>query len=165
MSTRSSLIIGSLALLLGACGGQNYEDDDLDIVDAPVEQSVEQVGVPASVPDASAVQPSVISAESLAIGNVLGTDGAVSAGKPTYATSDTVYASVPVGGYPAGTEVVIYWFGQNGTSIKQDQKKIDPGARFMNFSLSAEDGMTPGRYTAQVDVGETPAGITDFTVQ
>lgn len=162
-NTRIILTAGALGLLLAACGGQEPEEATI----APVAEQPAPTapGAPPSLPDPGAGQTTVIASDSVAVGHVVGADGAVTAGKAAYGTGDTVYASVPVGGYPPSAEVAIYWFGANGTSVKEERKPIAAGARYMSFPLSAADGMTPGRYTVQVDIADMPVGMADFVVQ
>lgn len=173
MTKKSILIAGALALVLNACSGADHEDDS-DILDAEISQTATPAEGAASdhantnanpSGNGSTAQQVVIAADAVAVGNVVGDNGAVAAGKTAYATTDTVYASVPVGGYPSNSEVAIFWFAENGSSIKDERRPIAVDAKFMNFSLSAADGMAPGRYTAQIDIGETPVGMADFVVK
>jgi hypothetical protein len=166
MSMDRILMAGALGLLLAACGSYESEDDS-DILDAEIVQPAAQAATTAAMqPDAHVDQPTVvIAADAVAVGDVLGAEGAVTADKAAYAVGGTVYASVPVGGYPANAEVAIYWVAENGTSVKEERKPIAAGAKFMSFELSAADGMTAGRYTVQIDIGDIPVGMADFVVR
>ena len=107
----------------------------------------------------------VLANDAVMVGSAVGADGAVSAAKSVYATSDTVHASVPVGGYAPGKEVAMYWFSSKGGSIKDERKPIPAGAKYVNFSLAKADGMEAGTYTAQADIDDNPVGMADFTVK
>jgi len=82
-----------------------------------------------------------------------------------YALNDTLHASAPVSGRPAGTEVKIYWTYQDGTSHKEETKKVESGMKFLTFDFSRANGMKAGGYMVQLDVGGVPAGILDIKVK
>lgn len=156
-----------LAVVVSACGGTG---DDLDPADAAL---LEEGGAtsegeqPVAAPGAQVqvAEEVVLDSNAVAVGSATNPDGAVSAGKATYTVDDTIYASVPVGGYGPGKEVIIYWFSSAGVSVKDERKAIPGGAKFVNFSLSKADGMKPGSYTAQIDIDDTPVGMADFIVK
>lgn len=161
----SLTMAAACVLLLSACGRDPAsEDEDLFTEQAEPAQPAQAAAPAGAVQEPVGVQPTVLRDDALLIGNAVGANGAVNATKPAYTLDDTLYASVPAGGYPSGTEVTIYWFGPGGTSIKEERKAIPAGAGFVNFSLSRADGMTAGQYTAQVDVGDMPVGIVNFSV-
>lgn len=169
MNTRFLLL--PLLLSLAACSGSG---DDMHPDDAALlaqQGSDAAATAPAGAEPAapvtaqeSSVEQVTLANDGVAVGSALGAEGAVANAKPAYAATDTVYASVPVGGY-AAKDVAIYWFASNGTSLKEERKPIPAGAKFVNFSLSQADGMKPGTYTAQADIGDTPVGMADFTVK
>ena len=165
MKSPRLLFIAVLALALAACSGGH---DELNPEDAALLAEGQEAGAGAAALEPvlpQEVEQVVLANDAVMVGSAVGADGAVSAIKPSYAVSDTVYASVPVGGYAPGTEVAIYWFSDKGTSIKNEHKPIPAGAKFVNFSLGKADGMGAGSYTAQVDIGDAPAGLADFTVK
>ncbi len=171
MSTPRFLFSALLILALAACGGGH---DELNAEDAallekeavPAQGSAgKSTDVAASAPVQQAAEQVTLSSNAVALGSALSADGAVSQVKQAYASGDTVYASVPVGGYGTGKEVTIYWFSAKGGSVKSEHKPIPAGAKFVSFSLSKADGMEAGGYTAQVDIGDAPVGMADFTVK
>lgn len=168
MSTPRSLFPALLILALAACGGGH---DELNAEDAALLEGREAADTraaasePTPVTAPQVVQEVVLANDTVMVGSAVGPDGAVSAAKQSYAASDTVYASVPVGGYAPGKEVAIYWFSSKGSSVKDERKPIPAGAKFLNFSLSKADGMEAGSYTAQVDIDDAPVGMADFTVK
>lgn len=168
MRTSRSLFPALLALALVACGGGHEELNAEDAALLEQEAAPAPGEAPAAVapqPTQQAVEQVVLSNDAVMVGNAVNADGAVSQVKQAYASGDTVYASVPVGGYGTGKEVAIYWFSAKGGSVKSEHKPIPAGAKFVSFSLSKADGMEAGGYTAQVDIGDAPVGMADFTVK
>lgn len=168
MNNRILMIATLLALSLGACRGQSDADADLAEVDAAMGEQSTTAAPAAAGPAAPAVpvvQAVQLVENAIAVGSALAPSGAVAAAKPVYATSDTVYVSVPTAGRPAGAEVKIFWFGPSGTAVKEERKAVAAGAQFVNFSLGRADGLVAGAFMAQVDVAGQPLGMADFTVR
>ena len=171
----------SLWLMLGlaACrqGGLDPEDAALlEQGDATTQATPGQsavaaapVAAPSSASSAPAEVPTVAATtlgnDVVMVGSELSAEGKAAAAKPVYALGDTVHASVAVAGRPAGKTVTIYWFDSSGSSVKMESKEIKPGDGFVNFSLGKADGMKAGKFSAQVDIDDVPAGMADFSVQ
>lgn len=162
-----------LAMVLAGCGRDSAsEDDDLFAetpvagqADAPTATQSASPSSPRPSSSAPALEATVLQDGVLAVGSAVGANGAVNAVKASYAIGDTIHASVPTKGHPPGAQVAIYWFYQDGSSKKDEQKVIPAGAEYVSFTLSKADGMVPGQYNAQVDIGDAPVGIVGFTVE
>ena len=171
MSSLRLLFPSLLVVALAACGGGSDEmnAEDAALFDDPTAAAPSGAATAAAAPVAAPVQrvveEVVLANGAVMVGSAVGADGAVSAAKSVYATSDTVHASVPVGGYAPGKEVAMYWFSSKGGSIKDERKPIPAGAKYVNFSLAKADGMEAGTYTAQADIDDNPVGMADFTVK
>lgn len=160
-ATWSTLLSVGLLLALPACNKQGPESA-ADAVD--VEASGEAV---VAEPEALPPPPPLpeASPNAVAVGSALAGNGAVQAPKAGYATSETVYASVPTSGRAQGDTVTVYWTHEDGKVDKQEQKQLDAGVDYVNFAFSGADGMRAGEYNVQADVNNVPVGIADFTVQ
>lgn len=159
----------SLWLLLGlaACRQEGMDPEDAALLEQS-EQPAEQAGgaAQAAAPAAAqVVHAAVLSDNAIAVGSEVSAEGKVVATKPVYGLDDTVHASVPVGGYPAGKTVTIYWFGGDGQSVKSESRQTAGGESFVSFALRQADGMKAGAYSAQVDIEDIPVGMADFKVQ
>lgn len=150
-----------LALALGACGGQS--DPDADVA-AAADQPVLEAPASASTVPAPPLQPVVLAPDAIALGTSVDASGAVAAPKTTFAAGDTVHVSVPTAGRAQGAEVLVYWMGPDGKSLKEERKKIGAG-EFVNFSFGRADGLAAGKFMVQVDVADQPVGMTDFQVR
>lgn len=152
---------------LGGCGEQ--ETSVADAVQAPVADDVVVPSPGADTPPVPAeevgIQPVVVAPETIAVGSALTDDGEVQSAKPVYAVADTVYVSMPTAGHDPGETIQVYWSNAKGMTDKQESKVVVAGEPHANFAFSAADGMAPGIYTVQVDIGDVPVGIVDFRVE
>lgn len=163
------LIACLLAPLFAGCG-KSDEARDLAEIDAAQQGSTSDmapvIGAGASSSSsAPPIEPVEVRADAFAIGTMMNPDGAVSGTKPVYSIGDTLHASVPVAGRPAGTKVKIYWTYQDGTSLKEESKQVDAGAKYLTFDFSKSNGMKAGSYMVQLDIGGMPSGLLDITVK
>lgn len=169
MNKRDLMIATALVLALGACRGESAADADLAEVNASMaqQQSPEAAAPAPAVPVATqpaVAAPVMLSADAVVVGSVVAPNGAMVAPKAVFGAGDTVYASVATAGSAPGAEVVAYWFGADGGSVKQERKPVGPGAEHVSFSLSRADGMKAGSFMVQVDVAGKPVGMADFSV-
>jgi hypothetical protein len=165
--TRLPLACLVLALSLTACSG---EDPDADVMsdDAPgvVQNAPTERSAPAAAPVASmpeTAQPVAVAEDAITLGKSVQDNRVVKAARPQFTVSDTVYAGIPAGSQPPGSEARVYWTYQDGLSHKEETKTL--GSNGAVFSFAQADGMKPGRYSVQIDVGPNPIGIVDFEVR
>lgn len=158
----------SLGMSLSAC----RDDAPVDAGESTATEAPEQLTPPAgpasatsAAAPAQAAMPVTVSADAVTVGKTVGPDGAVTTSVATYSVDDTVYASISTGGRAPLSDVSVYWTYQDGTSHKEERKRIPSGDKYVNFSFSKADGLRPGKYTVQMDVGDVPAGIIDFSVR
>ena len=118
---------------------------------------------PAAARDAGEVGQVTVPADAVAVGSALGQDGRAAAPKSAYTLADTIHATASVGAAGPGSTAHVYWTFENGMTVKEEDKPAT-GA-IVSFSLSAADGMKPGRYNVQIDLDGVPVGIADFVVQ
>ena len=154
----------ALALALFAGCSRDEAPKPAAPVAPPAATTVDPLAEPPPTPEPGEV-PVEVRADAIAAGHVLGPNGAVSEAKSVYAIGDTVYASMPIRGQKAGSEIGVYWTYQDGTTHKEETKPLPPGAQFVNFAFSKSDGMRAGNYNVQIDVDFKPIGIVDFKVK
>jgi hypothetical protein len=156
-----------LVLSLTACSG---EDPDADVMTDDVPDATHNepaaAAAPAAAPVASmpeTVQPVAVAEAAITLGKSVQDNRVVKAARPQFTVSDTVYAGIPAGSQPPGSEARVYWTYQDGLSHKEETKTL--GSDGAVFSFAQADGMKPGRYSVQIDVGPNPVGIVDFEVR
>lgn len=116
-------------------------------------------------PEPEKIIPVEVAADAIAVGTKLQGDVVVRPASNRFATSDTVYASAPVRGKPAGAEAKVYWTYQDGTAHKEEIKKLTGSEQHIAFSFAKADGMKPGKYNVEIDVNMVPIGIVDFEIR
>jgi hypothetical protein len=149
---------------LAACNKQGPEMPQAPADTAPADTAAQ----PAPPPDLSdtgvdKVETVTVRADAIAVGHQVGPNQAVSAAKRAYTTADTIYASLPTKGQPAGAKGYVYWTYQDGRTHKEEAKPVS--GEYLNFQFSQADGMKPGKYNVEIDINDKPVGIVDFTVQ
>lgn len=174
--TPTRLAACAALLVLAAC---NRNPPELDVPaaadagsEAPVADAVPPAnGAPANPGTAASppvrapgdLEQVAVSGDAVAVGSALGADGRASAPKPEYTLDDTIHATVNAGAVKPGATAHVYWTYQDGMTIKEEDKRANGAV--LAFTLSAADGMQPGRYSVQVDLDGVPVGITDFVVR
>lgn len=164
MKSLHSLILITSFGLLAACSEGAPEPATETGVAADAAKQPPSNGAPIVDAPKPEELPTEVLADAIAAGSALGANGAVSAAKTRYGIGETVYASAPAGGHPAGSKFNVYWTYQDGTTHKEESKPLPPAAEYINFQFSSADGMKPGKYNVQIDFDFTPIGITEFTV-
>lgn len=164
---RKLILFTAMVLALSACRNNEAEEDLAeDAAATPAEVSPAAVPEAPQPPLAEQVAQTVVAADAVTVGTSLQGDDVVKAANALFTTADTVYASASVRGKPAGTDVAVYWTFQDGTSHKEESKKIASGdQQVLWFSFGKADGMRPGKYNVQIDVNSAPVGIADFVVK
>lgn len=164
--TRKLLSCMVLGLALAACSG---EDPDADVMNDGAAAKSDAATTPTSPapaapvnPEPEIIKPVTISNDAITIGKSVQDGHVVKAQRAQFSLADTVHAGV-AGGHPAGAEARVYWTYQDGLSHKEETKPLTAEGAVFTFSRS--EGMKPGRYSVQVDVGPTPIGLVDFEVK
>jgi hypothetical protein len=136
------------ALALAACGKQ-------DATPAPDATPPASLPRPASTPAPVATGAAVVTG--VAIGNSLDANGRVGAGSSSFATTDTLIASIststgaPTANVP-GT-LGARWLFEDGQVVQQESKALTfSGPGVTNFQISKPDGWPVGRYTLEVSL-------------
>jgi hypothetical protein len=99
-------------------------------------------------------------------GKSVGADKKVQAPTDTFATGDTIFASVSTEGSAPSAILRARWAYQNGQTVKEDSRSISPtGPAATEFSIQKPGGWPKGSYTVEVSVdGGAPTSKT-FKVQ
>lgn len=121
------------------------------------------VAAPPAAPPVPAPSARVSSIE---LGTAIGADRRVTAPTSTFASSDTIYASVHTEGQPAGTTLSARWTYEDGQLVSENREMLgSPGAANTEFHISKPDGLPAGRYRLEIALNGQPAGARDFEVR
>ncbi len=149
--------LAALVLTLNACGKKE---------DAPKPQVAP---APMSVP-APAPPPVVagVAVGTITLGKAIDTGKKVSQAADSFATKDTIYASVDTTGSGTATLKAKWTFrkGSQETLVKEDKQTITPtGPATSEFHISKPDGWPVGDYQVELFVDDKPANKKTFTVK
>ena len=104
------------------------------------------------------------------IGNAVDADGRVVAGTSTFATGDTITASVMTStGSPTAAATGTLgarWTYQDGQVVNQESKTFQfTGPGVTNFQISKPDGWPVGRYKVEITLDGVVVQTRDFEVR
>ena len=132
---------------------------------------VEPVATPAPVSTPAPVQPAPapmttatgVTVSTVDLGNAVGVDNKIAMPMTSFATKDTITASVATDG--AGGNVSGKWTYQDGQVVNEESKAVAAGPQVTAFSISKPDGFPAGNYKLEVSVNGQVVQSRDFTVQ
>jgi hypothetical protein len=125
--------------------------------------------VPAPAP-APAPQNAVASVTAVDLGSALDADGRVVAGTSTFATNDTITASVltntSVPNAMATGTLGARWTYEDGQVVNQESKTFNfSGQGTTNFQISKPDGWPVGRYKVEISLDGNVVQTREFEVR
>ncbi len=159
--TRNSFHAAIAVVLFGALAlaGCKKNADDSAMTPPPV------VTDPAPMPDTMPTpSPATLSVNSVDLGNAVGADNRVSAPLSTFATADTIHASVATDGASPGS-LTAKWTFQDGQVIDTQDKAIPAGPQITDFSVSKPDGWPVGDYRIELMVNGMVVQTREFEVK
>ena len=151
----SALLISGVALV----GCKKNED-------AAVVAPVVTDPAPMSDPAPMATPASDFAVSSIDLGNSVGADMKVMSPATTFATKDTIHASVATTGNATGANVTGKWLYQDGQTVHEDVKTVNTtGPATHDFSISKPDGFPAGNYKFELWVNGALAQTREFAVK
>lgn len=168
--TSPTLLAAGIALAsafaLAACDDRR---DDAQLDDAANPPPAATAPGPSDMPDArdpdgSMVDPdAAVTVTSVELGNEVGADNRVPAPMATFATSDTVHASVVTDG--SGGTVSTRWTFEDGQVVHTEDKVVPAGEQVTDFMITNPSGWPAGTYTMEVMVDGQRVQTRDFEVR
>ena len=100
------------------------------------------------------------------IGHQVGADGTIAGDQKGnhFTTGQPVFVSFMIGKAPAGTPVMVDWYGPNNQQLANDQKTVSRGESTMAFSSKDTSGWGQGDYHVDVSVGGQKVDAERFSV-
>ena len=116
---------------------------------------------PAPMP-APATTPATVT--SVDLGSAVGADNKVTMAATSFATKDTIHASVATDG--AGGKVNAKWTYQDGQTVNESSQTIAPnGNAVTSFHISKPDGWPTGNYKVEITLDGKSVATKDFSVK
>jgi hypothetical protein len=158
--TRNSIHVAIAAALFGtlALGGCKKNDDSA-LTPPPVATEPAPPITPAPTPATA-----LLSITTVDLGNAVGADNRVSAPLSTFATTDTIHASVATDGASPG-DLTAKWTFEDGQVVDTQTKAIPAGPQVTDFSISKPDGWPVGDYTLELLVNGMVVQTRELAVQ
>ena len=147
------------ALVLSACGKK--EEAAAPVV-APAPPPV-AAPAPAPTPPPAAVP---VSFSALTLGNAVDAGNKVTAAMATFATTDTIYASVDTNGVAASATLAARWTFGDGQLVDESSQSIAPtGPATTTFHISKPSGWPAGSYKVDISLDGAPVASQGFEVK
>ena len=155
---RISLAIAAALIATVALAGCKKKDD---MATTTPPATTEPAPAPVEPAPAPAATSSVLSVD---LGNAVGADNKVTMASTTFATKDTIHASVATDG--AGGKLNAKWTYQDGQTVHEDSRDLNlTGDGVTAFQISKPDGFPAGRYKVEVSLDGTVVQSKDFEVK
>ena len=154
---RISLAIAAALIATVALAGCKKKDD---MATTTPPATTEPAPAPVEPAPAPAAASSVLSVD---LGNAVGADNKVTMASTTFATKDTIHASVATDG--AGGKVNAKWTYQDGQTVDSQDKDVAAGPQTTDFSISKPDGWPAGKYKVEVSLDGAVVQSRDFEVK
>ena len=154
---RISLAIAAALLATVALAGCKKKDDA-----AMTTPPASEPATPATMP-APAPAPTPATVVSVDLGNAVGADNKVTMAATSFATKDTIHASVATDG--AGGKLNAKWTYQDGQTVDSQDKDVASGPQVSDFSISKPDGWPAGKYKVEISLDGNVVQSRDFEVK
>ena len=160
----AALALAAVFALSAACDRR----DDAAVDDAanppPAATDPAPTDMPAGTPADGVPDPdAAVTVTSLELGNEVGADNRVAAPMSTFATGDTVHASVVTDG--SGGTVSTRWTFEDGQVVHTEDKIVPAGNQVTDFMITNPSGWPAGTYTLAVSVDGQVVETREFEVR
>ena len=154
---RISLAIAAALLATVALAGCKKKEDA-----AMTTPPASEPATPATMP-APAPAPTPATVVSVDLGSAVGADNKVTMAATSFATKDTIHASVATDG--AGGKLNAKWTYQDGQTVDSQDKDVASGPQVSDFSISKPDGWPAGKYKVEISLDGNVVQSRDFDVK
>ena len=154
---RISLAIATALLATVALAGCKKKEDAA-MTTPPASEPATPATMPAPAP---APTPAMVS--SVDLGNAVGADNKVTMASTSFATKDTIHASVATDG--SGGKLNAKWTYQDGQTVDSQDKDVAAGPQTTDFSISKPDGWPAGKYKVEISLDGNVVQSRDFEVK
>jgi hypothetical protein len=136
-------ITAALVAGIALAGCKKHDTTDATATTPP--PAAEPAPMPAATPPPPAASVAVTTVD---LGNAVGADNRVTTPATSFATRDTIHASVATDG--SGGDLTAKWTFQDGQVIDSQDKTVPAGPQVTDFSISKPDGWPAGHYKLEV---------------
>jgi hypothetical protein len=135
---------------LGACGGDGEE---------------REIAVPAPSGDMQTPAEQLVAVREVRLGTAVAPGGGVEQEVETFQPGDTIYMSAQLEGTIDQAILVARWTHESGAVVGEQQRFLPvSGKEIFVFHLAPPGGLAPGRYRAELLLGNEVVGEGEFTI-
>jgi len=158
----ASVLLAGLAL--AGCNKNDADDNALgDNTATPATDTTADVP-PATTPMGDTGATTDLTVTTVDLGSAVGDDNRISTPTTTFATGDTIHASIATDGATAGT-LTAKWTFQDGQVVDTQEKSVPAGPQVTDFSITKPDGWPAGTYKLEISNNGMVVQTREFEVQ
>ena len=120
---------------------------------------------PEPVEPAPAPAPAATTVSSVDLGNAIGADNKIAAPTTTFATKDTIHASVATDGPNPGKLAAKWTHVDSSQTVHEESKDVAAGPQVTEFQISKPDGWPTGKYKLEVSLDGAVVQTKEFEVK
>ncbi len=159
----AAILVGGLAL-----AGCNRNDDTPADTTPPATDAT--ADMPPATTDTSAMDTDTmgtntgLTVTTVDLGSAVGDDNRITTPTTTFATGDTIHASIATDGATAGT-LTAKWTYEDGQVVDTQEKSVPAGAQVTDYSITKPDGWPAGTYKLEISQNGMVVQTREFDVQ
>jgi hypothetical protein len=104
--------------------------------------------------------------DDVTIGHNVGADGTIAAADQgdDFAPGDPIFIAMKVGDAHAGSAVKVVWYGPGDVKLKEEDKTVNQGDRYLSFEAANTGSWEKGDYRAEVWIGDAKVNQQEFNI-
>ena len=165
---RNALNAAIAAVLISGLALAGCNRDDATPADTMPPATDTTADVPPATTDTSGMDTDTtatgITVTTVDLGSEVGDDNRITMPTTTFATGDTIHASIATDGATAGT-LTAKWTYEDGQVVDTQEKSIPAGPQVTDFSITKPDGWPAGTYKLEISNNGMVVQTREFEVQ
>ncbi len=160
---RLSLVLA--AALVGSVALVGCKKKEEPAATTPPATETPAATTPAPTEPTPAPAPAATSVTSVDLGNSIGADNKIASPITTFATKDTIYASVATDGPNPGKLSAKWTHVDSNQTVHEESKDVAAGPQVTQFEISKPDGWPTGKYKLEVSLDGAVVQTKEFEVK
>jgi hypothetical protein len=159
----TSLLLLAALPLFGACKAH----DRAEVTEGNVPSQATEKEIPGTnSPNDLSPAKAQTYIDDVTIGHNVSSDGTIAAADQgdDFAPGQPIYITMKVADAPAGSQVKVAWYGPGETKIKDEQKTVNAGDKYLSFEAANTASWQKGDYRAEVWIGDEKVNTQQFNV-
>lgn len=159
----AAILVAGLAM--AGCNRDNTADDTaMDTTPPPADTTPPVTDTSPMDNGAMDTAPTGLTVTTVDLGSATGDDNRITTPTTTFASGDTIHASVATDGATAGT-LSAKWTFQDGQVVDTQEKSVPAGPQVTDFEITKPDGWPAGTYKLEISNNGMVVQTREFEVQ